>query len=148
MLNWAALRRWGQRLCGWFLLYVVVGGFFGLFAGAKTSDCTPFFSTFSVFSELESKCSNHNVGLPWFIAFGIPRFLIEPPAILIAMLKASIGDGSFSVLFHLFAFISSFILFPPAAWIGYRYWRAKSRFFAIGLVVSLLAEILVLAMME
>lgn len=135
----------GRGFCGALLVYLVVCN--AIADPLATSyparmACMPFHSVFGL---LETECDDPFLWTFWFLSADIPRFVIVPPALAIAMLKAFAHNFGCDSAWHYFLeSLPWFAMSIPIAltnWVGFRYWRSDRPIVAWILALAIVAEI-------
>jgi hypothetical protein len=136
-------------LCGWFMLYLAIGGTVGLFFSAPgdgASHCMPALVGMGL---LESTCPSEAVNLFWAMTVGIPRALLVLPALAAEIVLSAIQDGTAG--FPGFArFVDWLLIAGPALLVigaGIHYWRRRNTAIAVLITALLLLAVATVRML-
>jgi hypothetical protein len=132
-----------RLLCGWFVLYIAVGGLLSFaFDGPETPGlgCVPYGGEPGV---IVIKCASAAATLFWEAVVGWPRLVIVFPALQVAMVHAAARNPHFywAFLYDATGFSVLSVPLAFAVWGSFSHWKTRSKVFAIALTAMLLAEI-------
>ncbi len=137
-----------QLLCGWLVIYFAIGGAVGfIFRQAYNQEpsCVPFNTVFGL---LEATCPNAIVNWFWTILVGIPRLFIVFPALWLSLLKTSFqNDGNAGYFMESCWWLVVSLPFFIVVFLGLKHWRHRSHKLSLYIGITLMLEIIALALM-
>jgi hypothetical protein len=138
----------GMTCAGWFGLYIAAGGIpaFVIAPGQYTDmpGCYPHYSAFGI---IESNCSLPLANMFWLFLVGIPRLVITPMVLVVALVVAFIKN--FPDLHDLLNALPFVIFSAPFLffyYVSFRYWRKNNMRIAILIPLLIAGETLFLGL--
>lgn len=134
---------WPQRVCGWFLLYVIVGGLLGFAVATPIDGAIACWPHASIFGLLHADCQADLLRWFWTATVEIPRAILLLPAVFISNI-GSVLAGTEDNAINLAKWLLLLLLLAFIAFLGVRFWQKQNQFFAAGILASLAGQLIAL----